>query len=92
MNETPQTKSETLPTRQAKLSANQQSVVDKMKEGWQLGLHMGYNTRYWLQKNGCGRGGETQEVNAHTARALRSKGLIVVDETSFPLQTFRLSL
>jgi hypothetical protein len=78
-------------TRQARLSKNQQNVLDKMKDGWQLGLHLGFHTRYWLQKNGCGNGGETMDVNAHTAHGLRNKGLIIVDTTEFPLQTFRLS-
>lgn len=73
-----------------KLSNLQQEVLDKMKAGWQLGVGMSYQGRAWLQKGGCGRGGETKTVNSATVWALRNKGLIALDKREFPLQTYKL--
>ncbi len=56
------------------LSKSQQLVIDKMKEGWELGSStMG---RAWLQKNGLGRGGETMGVHRNTLHSLYKMGLI----------------
>ena len=73
-----------------KLTNAQQRVLDKMYNGWELGQSTGINQRWWLQKDGLGRGGEVIEVNAITARWLWDKGFIKPCEWSFPTQHFRL--
>lgn len=74
-----------------KLSKRQQELVDLMKSDWQLGKSMGFSGRYWLQKGGCGKGGESKDVNANTAYALYKAGLIAVDVEKWPLRTYKLT-
>lgn len=73
-----------------KLSETQQHVIDRMKSGWQLGTSTGLNSFSWLQKDGCGRGGEAEDVHGNTVRALSDRKLIVVDREGFPLRTYKL--
>ena len=73
-----------------KLSKPQQEVIDLMRDGWELGTSMIMDSRSWLQKGGCGRGGDTKEVNASTKHALYVRGLIERKTTEFPLVTWKL--
>jgi len=74
-----------------KLSETQQHVIDRMKSGWQLGTSMDLRAHSWLQKDGCGSGGETEDVHGNTVSALWSKKLIVTDHEGFPLRTYKLA-
>ena len=74
--------------RYTELTKNQKHVVDRLRDGWELGL----DTDYWLQKGGCGFGGESEKVNSSTAHALYKKGVVVVKSSRFPLDTFRLNI
>lgn len=74
-----------------KLSETQQHVIDRMKSGWQLGTSMDLRGHSWLQKDGCGRGGETEDVHGNTVSALWSKNIIVTDHERFPLRTYKLA-
>lgn len=71
-----------------KLTKPQQRVVDRMREGWPLGRSSG---RWWLQRDGVGCGGPTEEVNANTAHALYVRGVIRKSRDYYPLQEWRLS-
>ena len=66
----------------AKLSKAQQDVIDKMRDGWQLGRNtsISYATPCWIQEGGIGYGGKTQNVSRSTFRALWNKGLIKRDK------------
>lgn len=74
-----------------KLSDTQQHIVDLMKSGWQLGVSTDYRGYSWIQKGGCGQGGETEDVHGNTLSALRNKGIIVVDVEAFLLRTYKLA-
>ncbi len=82
------------PKREAKkvqtLSKNQQEVLDFMKKGWELGSSMGFDSRCWLQKDGCGRGGLSKDVNGNTFYALYQRNLIEIKTSKFPLITYKL--
>lgn len=73
-----------------KLSGAQQEVIDLMRSGWELGVSTSFDGRCWLQKGGCGRGGESKSVNARTVSALREAGLIESAGRSFPTEKYRL--
>ena len=73
-----------------KLSKAQQRVIDLMSEGWELGHSRGYQTSAWMQKDGIGRGGDSEKVNANTFFALRGKGLITVAREGFPTNVYKL--
>ncbi len=74
-----------------KLSLRQQEVIDLMKTGWQLGINYGFNTHTWIQKDGCGKGGDAKNVHGSTVFALENRKLIVIDTEKFPLRTYKLA-
>ena len=60
-----------------KLPKTQIDILDKMDNGWELGLATGYKgSRAWLQKGGLGYGGDSQKVHRNTLFSLEAKGLI----------------
>lgn len=65
------------------LSPGARAVLGKMAAGWDLGCYPGTGPgasfSYVLQRNGLGKGGESQNVNAHTAHALRKRDFIQGD-------------
>jgi len=73
-----------------KLTKQQQEVIDLMKKGWELGSSMGIEGGCWLQKGGCGRGGETKQVRWNTLHTLEYLDYIEVADTKFPTKTYRL--
>ena len=73
-----------------KLSKAQQEVVAMMENGWELGVSTSFDGRSWLQKGGCGKGGETKTVSIRTFSALRDAGLIESSGRSFPTEKYRL--
>ncbi len=74
-----------------KLSPAQQHVVDRMREGWQLGFATGLSVRVWLQQNGLGQGGQTEDLRIDTLLALRKARIIVAGKWDFPTTRFFLS-
>lgn len=72
----------------------QQRVVDLMREGWALCSSHGttLRKRVWLQKNGGGRGGETQEVRSNVLGNMQTDGIVEVDEqaSNYPLTVWKL--
>ena len=74
-----------------KLSKAQQEVVDLMREGWELGVSTDFTGRCWLQKGGCGKGGETKDVRSTTVGALREAGVIKICGYSFPTTRYQLA-
>lgn len=74
-----------------KLSKRQQEVLDAMVKGWEMGHNGGINSRVWLQRNGCGRGGPTMAVNLSTFYALYQRKLIKVKKEGFPCTTWKLA-
>lgn len=73
-----------------KMTKVQQEVVAMMRDGWELGVLTVLDGRCWLQKGGCGKGGETKSVNNKTVAALRESGVIEIAERSFPTDKYRL--
>lgn len=59
-----------------KLSPAQAIILDYMRDGWELGHSKSYYNRRWLQKGGCGKGGESINVHPKTFEHLLSKKLI----------------
>ena len=74
-----------------KLSKAQERVVSRLKEGWELGWSQTMSKRVWLQKDGVGRGGETEGVASVTANSLLKAGIIVCDKREFPTSRYRLA-
>lgn len=74
-----------------KLSMAQQEIIDKMSNGWELGFAESFNCRFWLQKGGCGKGGETKGVRSTTVASLQGKGLIEIAKKGYPLSTYKLA-
>lgn len=78
--------------RKMKLSPAQLEVLRLMADGWELGSSVSsQRSSTWLQKGGCGRGGESQTVSANTIAALWNRDLIEFGERSFPTQTYKLT-
>ena len=75
----------------AKLSPAQADVIDRMTNGWELGVSVTMNGRAWLQKGGVGKGGETKAVSISTLSALSHLGLIVRAKDGFPTVVYSLT-
>lgn len=73
-----------------KLSPRQQRVIDLMTEGWELGKPVTFNGRTWLQRDGVGRGGQTEDVHKATFINLYRRGLIKLAKNGFPTQRWKL--
>ena len=59
-----------------KLSKVQQNVLDKMRDGWELGMSHSFGVNCWLQKDGIGKGGESEDIRYSTLSVLFQKKLI----------------
>ena len=68
-----------------KLSKAQQHVIDRMRDGWELGIMTDYSGRCWLQQGGIGRGGQSENVSTATVWVLRRMDLIVLEKHHFPM-------
>lgn len=75
------------------LSEAQRRVIEKMRDGWGLGADRTFDgPKPWLQRNGVGKGGETERVATGTYHALRVRKIIVCeDERAFPTVTWKLA-
>lgn len=56
--------------------SDHEEIVRLMKKGWELGLSTGWSCRYWLQKGGLCRGGESRNCHASTVTSMMRKELI----------------
>jgi hypothetical protein len=77
-----------------KLSPIQKEVVDKLRNGWELGRATsgrGYH-RVWMQTPGLGRGGESETIPTGTFFALYRKGVIEYVDDSGPGRSRRYAL
>jgi len=74
-----------------KKSTVQIDTLCLMTQGWQLGVTQTFNGGCWLQKGGCGRGGESKTVSSSTKNSMWNKGLIDTDKHGFPLCTYKLT-
>ena len=73
-----------------KLSKAQQEVVNLLSDGWEIGHSLTFDGRFWIQKGGAGRGGESKNLNANTACALIKAGIIICTERGFPTARYSL--
>lgn len=74
-----------------KLSETQREVLRLMADGWELGSTGGFEPRYWLQKGGLGKGGETKDIRSTTYLSLLGLGLIEQAAHKFPFVYYRLT-
>jgi len=74
-----------------KVSKVQLDILQKMNEGWELGMGRGYNPSHWLQKNGLGRGGDTQNVKDNSFSSLYKKELIKSTGYNYPSERWELT-
>ena len=68
----------------------QKQVLQRMEDGWALG-YTSYMYSWWLQRNGLGRGGDTEQVHGTTGHHLRTNGLIRKKKDGFPTSEFVLT-
>lgn len=73
-----------------KTTAKMDAVLNMMRDGWSLCYGSGLGTCIWLQKNGCGRGGDSERVHAATFHGLFKRGLIRESHTNYPTSTWEL--
>lgn len=57
------------------MSLTQEQVVEHMKDGWELG-YSNFTNRYWLQKPGLCKGGDSKKVILVSVRAMLRSGKI----------------
>ena len=73
-----------------KLSEKQLEVINLMSEGWELCVSSTMSSRAWLQKNGCGKGGDTKNVHANTFYSLLDRGFLKLKCDGFPTRCYDL--
>lgn len=74
-----------------KLSERQQKIIDLMAAGWELGVSGSMDFRAWLQRDGIGRGGPTENLNGNTFTSLSRRKLIRQKEQRFPTSKWELT-
>ena len=73
-----------------KISPLQQHIINRLEEGWSLGFGSGISPRVWLQRDGVGRGGPTEDVNKGSFFALLRRGVIHQTKDGFPTSEYGL--
>lgn len=68
---------------------SKEQIIRLMKSGWELGRS--HNGRWWIQKDGLGSGGESNNVHANTARSLLNNKIIKSKGYGFPSEQFILA-
>ena len=71
--------------------ATQREVLEKMVAGWALCVSISFDSRVWLQQNGCGRGGTSRDVHRSSFTALRQKKLVILERSDFPTSCWELT-
>lgn len=74
-----------------KLSTAQQDVVNRMRDGWELGAPMTPDGGVWLQQGGLGKGGNSKQVHANTFNSLYQKGIIKQALRAWPTMHYALT-
>ncbi|MBV6747277.1 hypothetical protein [Xanthomonas vasicola] len=74
-----------------KMSPTQQEVVALMRDGWELGVREGLDSRCWLQRNGVGAGGESKSVGIGTYAAVAKRGVFKVKKIGYPVTSYVLA-
>lgn len=74
-----------------KLSSTQIWVLELMSNGWELGHSKGYSPRFWLQKNGVGKGGESKSIAYPTFTKLLALKLICITQEGYPVDRYSLT-
>ena len=75
-----------------KLNSKLIEILELMNSGWQLGNSGACMRGWWLQKGGCGKGGETKYLHGRTnVYELWTKKLIVSDGYNFPIEKYHLT-
>lgn len=74
----------------AKPTQYQQDILDKMRNGWELGQDHGISGRCRIQQGGLGKGRKTEDVRFTTVASLLDKGFIELAEYSCPTIRYRL--
>lgn len=74
-----------------KLSETQIEIIKLMREGWQLGVSLSMDSRYWIQKDGVGRGGETKKVTSPVYHGLKERGVLECVDNDFPTAKYNLN-
>jgi len=62
-----------------------------MSEGWELGVSSSLDSHIWLQQDGLGRGGNTENVHTNTFNGLYTRRLIEQKKRSFPSRLWGLT-
>ena len=74
-----------------RLSKSQIEAIRFMRNGYELGRTSGFCTSVWLQKGGCGCGGDTAKIKENTFHSLLTRGLITSTSYKYPTTTFCLT-
>jgi len=75
-----------------KLTPKLIEILKLMNSGWQLGLSKSCTGGWWLQKGGCGYGGESKRFHGNVKIfELVKENLIKSDGYGFPTQTYHLT-
>lgn len=73
------------------ITKNQQHVLNRMHDGWQLGHSMAADCHWHLYCGGYGSGGEVERVMMSTAHALVKQKLIRCATRRFPLAMYEVT-
>lgn len=74
------------------LSKRLREILIMMCAGWELGRSETWKGGWWLQKGGCGKGGECRYIHGRTnVRLLVKEGLIALNKRSFPTTKYHLT-
>lgn len=79
------------PDKKIKLSPTQIDIIQKMRDGWELGRNCGYRSSVWMQKNGIGRGGESKDLSISTFQILWEKKIITVIRIGYSTTVYALT-
>lgn len=75
-----------------KLTPKLKEILVLMKSGWQLGKSKALSCHWWLQKDGCGKGGEAKIIDGRVRVInLWREKLIESDGYGFPTETYHLT-
>ena len=74
-----------------KVTKKQMHVLQLMNDGWELGKSSSLSGHIWLQQDGLGRGGNTEDVHANTFNGLYTRRLIEQKKRSFPTSLWGLT-
>lgn len=76
-----------------KLTKLRAQILNRMRDGWEMGMapKLRLGTSYWIQRNGVGRGGETQRFNSSTFEYFLSNKLIELKAKRYPTSIYQLA-